>query len=54
MSSEPYTDTILLEANRQQSAQIDDTDNTSIWVNKIGDGIKLNPGDKISVSSAFN
>tara|TARA_R110000803_G_scaffold65170_1_gene126309 strand:+ start:2311 stop:6501 length:4191 start_codon:yes stop_codon:yes gene_type:complete len=53
MSSEPYTDTILLEANRQQSAQIDDADNTSIWVNKIGDGIKLNPGDKISVSSAF-
>ena len=48
-----YTDTHILEANRVQSRQFDDENETSIWTNTLSDGIKLNVGDKVSLSSAF-
>ena len=51
-----YTDTILIECNRKQSpeflSQID-AGNPAYWTNKVGDGIKLNIGDQISVHSAY-
>lgn len=51
-----YTDTILIECNRKQSpeflSQID-ADNPAYWTNKVGDGIKLDIGDQISVHSAY-
>jgi hypothetical protein len=54
--SEPYTDTILLDCSRATSEEVrgDPTnDQNAIFTNKLGSGIKLNPGDKVSVSSAF-
>ena len=48
-----YTDTYILEANRIQSPEYNDNDNTSIWTNTLSDGVRLNVGDKISVNSAF-
>jgi hypothetical protein len=54
--SEPYTDTILLDCSRATSEEVKgDPTNTqnAVFTNKLGEGIKINPGDKISVSSAF-
>jgi hypothetical protein len=48
-----YTDTFLLEANRRQSSEFTQTDNSSTWTNVVTNGLKLNPGDKVSVESAF-
>ncbi len=48
-----YVDTYILEANRVQSQQYNDEEDTSIWTNTVSDGLKLNVGDKISLSSAF-
>lgn len=47
-----YTDTFILEANRQQSINYKE-ENTSIWTNSVSNGIHLGVGDKISVESAF-
>jgi hypothetical protein len=54
--SAPYTDTILLDCSRATSEEVKgDSTNTqnAVFTNKLGNGVKLNPGDKISVSSAF-
>jgi hypothetical protein len=54
--SEPYTDTILLDCSRATSEEVkgDPTnEHNAIFTNKLGSGVKLNPGDKVSVSSAF-
>jgi len=51
-----YTDTILIECNRKQSPEFlskIDAGNPANWTNNVGDGIKLNIGDQISVHSAF-
>ena len=48
-----YVDTILLEANRQNSQQVGEAQSNAEWVNEISSGIRLNVGDKISVHSAF-
>ncbi len=48
-----YVDTYILEANRVQSQQYNDEEDTSIWTNTVSDGLRLNVGDKISLSSAF-
>ena len=47
-----YTDTFILEANRQQSINYKE-ENTSIWTNSVSNGLHLGVGDKISVESAF-
>lgn len=53
--SEPYTDTIILDCNRNSSieAQSGNNDNPAIFTCKQGAGIKLNRGDKVSIHSAF-
>ena len=51
--STPYTDTIILECNRRHSAQYANTEDTSLWVNQVNDGIQLNVGDQVSVHSAM-
>lgn len=54
--SDPYVDTILLECGRPNSEELkaDPTNKThALFTNKLGNGVKLNVGDKISVSSAF-
>lgn len=54
--SAPYTDTILLDCSRATSEEVrgDPTNqHNAVFTNKLGNGIKINPGDKISVSSAF-
>jgi hypothetical protein len=54
--SEPYTDTILLDCSRATSEEVKGDPTSSqnaVFTNKLGNGVKLNPGDKISVSSAF-
>ena len=50
-----YVDTTLLECNRKSSAEFLGGNFTSPanWVNNLGSGIKLDIGDKISVSSAY-
>ncbi|MEC9253270.1 MAG: hypothetical protein VX863_00315, partial [Candidatus Thermoplasmatota archaeon] len=49
------TNTMLLECNRQQSEEFlsGNTVNNSMWSNKVSEGLQLNPGDRVSVSSAF-
>ena len=55
MEAPTYTDTILLEANRKSSAEYlaGNNDSKSSWTNDMGNGIKLDIGDKISVHSAY-
>lgn len=51
-----YTDTILLECNRKQSPEYlskIEAGNPAHWTNNVGDGIKLDIGDQISVHSAY-
>ncbi len=51
-----YTDTILIECNRKQSPEFlskIEAGNPANWTNKVGDGIKLDIGDQISVHSAY-
>mgnify|MGYP003109047170 CR=1 FL=1 len=44
----------LLECNREQSAEKNnDSDNNAIFTNRMGEVITLNPGDQISLQSAF-
>ena len=47
--------TMLLECNRQQSEEYlsGNTGNNSMWTNNVSEGLQLNPGDRVSVSSAF-
>ena len=55
MEAPPYTDTILLEANRKSSAEYlaGNNESKSSWTNDLGSGIKLDIGDTISVHSAY-
>ena len=55
MESQPYTDTILLEANRKSSAEYiaGNNESKSSWTNDLGSGVKLDIGDTISVHSAY-
>jgi len=55
MEAPPYTDTILLEANRKSSAEYlaGNYESKSNWINDLGSGIKLDIGDTISVHSAY-
>jgi hypothetical protein len=55
MEAPPYTDTILLQANRKSSAEyLGGSDlGKSSWTNDLGSGIKLDIGDEISVHSAY-
>tara|TARA_R110000824_G_scaffold9011_2_gene40740 strand:- start:4792 stop:8487 length:3696 start_codon:yes stop_codon:yes gene_type:complete len=50
-----YLETILLDANRQSSEEVkgDNTTQNSIYTNKVGSGLKLNSGDKVSVHSGY-
>lgn len=50
--TEQYIDTILVEADRD-SAQEKHLDNNATWRNSFTNSIILNPGDKVSVYSAF-
>ncbi len=44
----------LLECNREQSAEKNnDSGNNAIFTNRMGEVIELNPGDEISLQSAF-
>ena len=47
------TNTILIDCNQQQAVAAADAGNPAIWTNKISEGLQLNPGDRVSVSSAF-
>tara|TARA_R110002033_G_scaffold46408_1_gene91061 strand:- start:1553 stop:6877 length:5325 start_codon:yes stop_codon:yes gene_type:complete len=52
----PYVDTLIIDCSRSTSEEVkgDPTnDQNAVFTNKLGNGIKLNPGDKISVSSAY-
>lgn len=54
--SEGYADTILLDCNRLSSVQAkSDTSNDglSTWTNKLGTGVKLKQGDRVSIHSGF-
>ncbi len=54
--SEGYADTILLDCNRLSSVQAkSDTNNDglSTWTNKLGTGVKLKQGDRVSIHSGF-
>jgi hypothetical protein len=57
MEGQPsYTDTILLDANRQSSEEYKGGNldqNESVYTNKMGVGVKLNSGDKVSVHSGY-
>ena len=51
-----YTDTILLDANRRQSEEFKSgnlSSNNSDYTCKMGVGVKLNPGDKVSVNGGY-
>ena len=50
-----YVDTILLDANRRSSEETKGNNETqqSIYTNKLGEGVKLNSGDKVSVHSGY-
>ena len=53
--SQPYTDTFILDCNRNNSVEADAGNNTqpAQFTNKQGNGLKLNRGDKVSLHSAF-
>ena len=55
MEAAPYTDTILLEANRKSSAEYlaGNFESNNAWTNDLGSGVKLDIGDTISVHSAY-
>jgi hypothetical protein len=52
---EGYTDTLLIDCNRINSEEKKggNTSSPAIFTNKIGTGVKLNVGDKVSVHSGF-
>ena len=55
-SQGPYVDTIILDCSRQTSEEVKGdplNDVNALFTNKLGNGIKINPGDTISVSSAY-
>ena len=46
------TNTILMDCNREQAVGGKDS-NSSLWTNEVSSGIRLDPGDTVSVHSAF-
>ncbi len=54
-SSEPYTDSFILDCNRNNSVEADAGNNSqpAQFTNKQGKGLKLERGDKVQVHSAF-
>lgn len=46
---------MLIDCNQQQSIEVasENTTSNSMWTNKVSEGLVLNPGDRVSVSSAF-
>ena len=50
-----YTDTILLDCSRPASEEAKANNNVSLsqYTNKLGAGVHLNAGDKVSVHSGF-
>lgn len=54
-ASEPYTDTFIIDCNRNSSIEADTgtNENPAIFTNKQGTGLRLNRGDKVSIHSAF-
>ena len=55
-NSAPYADTTLIDCSRDTSEEVKgkqtNADN-ALWTNKVGTGLKLNPGDKVSIASVF-
>ena len=49
------TNTFLIDCNRQQSVEVESSNesNAAIWTSKISEGLQLDPGDRVSLSSAF-
>ena len=54
-STPPYEEVILIDCSRSNSEEKKGGNNTnkSIFTNKLGSGVKLNPGDKVSVHQGF-
>ena len=50
--SEPYQQTILVEADRATADERHNSNNAS-WRNSLGTTINLEPGDKVSLYSSF-
>lgn len=52
--SESYVDTKILECSQRSSVQFDgsNTTNNALFMNKVDEGLMLNPGDKVSLHSA--
>jgi len=51
-----FVDTTLLECNRLQSIEglsNNNSNNNAEWTNRMGEVVQLNPGDRVSVSSAY-
>jgi len=49
------TNTVLIDCNQQESveARSDNATSNAMWTNKVSEGLMLNPGDRVSISSAF-
>ncbi len=56
MSAEPYSQTILLDANRLSSEEYSASNlaqtDTSVFTNRVAGGITLDIGDQVSIQSA--
>ena len=56
MSAEPYTQTILLDANRLSSEEYSASNlaqtNTAVFTNRVSGGLTLDIGDQVSIQSA--
>ena len=50
-----YTDTTILDCNRQHSVQAisGNDENTALFTNELGRGVKLDVGDKVSIQGAY-
>ena len=50
-----YVDTTLISANRKQSVEYlgGNVDSSAVFTNKMGSGIKLNIGDRVSIANSF-
>ncbi len=55
MASQPYTDTTIIDCNRNCSLENESGNDTNpaLFTNKQGTGLKLNAGDKVSIHSAY-
>ena len=55
MSNNGFTKTTIIDCPRSQSQEAITFNNETpnLWTNRVGDGIKLRPGDQISVHSSY-